>query len=168
MFQSRARCRGGGVVERGNGGGGVDLQIPDGAAGRIRSGAGITLDAVTGGGNQIFILIQFKTAVAGDKAHATRRILNDEEAVALNGKVGFNTGGIQCALSKFRINGGAADAAANLHRAARAGVAEGLAERVGKLHGGRFVAGGVDVRDVVADDLEVILKLLESADAGLK
>ncbi len=47
-------------------------------------------------------------------------------------------------------------------------VAEGLAEGVLEIDAGVFEAGGVHIGDVVANDVDVLLELLEAADGGIE
>ena len=154
----------------GSGGGnilGIDLNI----ATRAEGGISPTLNAEALVSDEIIITINAEIASAGGVFGIADGVFDDEEAVAINGHVRADAGAIESALGEDIFDGGSDDARADLHAGlarstgASAGDLESLAESVREVGARGLKSDGIGVSDIIADDVEPVLELLDTADA---
>lgn len=148
----------------------VHLHIAPGGEGAVAK----ALEAKAVVGDKVAVL-ELKIAGARGVIQTALAVFNDEKALPPDGKVGLDSGSGQRALGKIVLDGGGADAGADLHAGGAgaaagggAGGLQGLAEGVGEFGPGAFVSDRIGVRDVVANDVKLTLKGLEAADAGVE
>ena len=151
---------------RGNGDAGLgrvgsDLDIAQG--GRT---AGVALHVVTPRRDQIAGGIHAKGAVLRQVFGAGHRIHNLEKARARDGQIALVAGVGDAAFSPIAANAGDFHPSAHLHgRRRRARALQRIAERVGKIDCACLECGGVDVGNVIANDIHLFLEVFESADS---
>ena len=111
---------------------------------------------------------QSSAAVEGERAvpgiRDARAVAEHEEAVALDRHVGRLGRALQAALLQHHVDGADTDAQPDLLRIGaadaagwRPGPLDGLRELVLERHPSCFVSGGVDIGDIVADDVHTFL-----------
>src|SRR5439155_11724242 len=120
---------------------------------------------------------QAAVAVEGERAGACVELVgaaaHDEEPIALDRQVRRPTGVLQAALAEVRGRAREAHAEADLRGAGAAalggetGALEGLAQQVLEHGLAALEPDGVDVGDVVADDVDHRLVAAEPGDAGV-
>ena len=130
-----------------------------------------SLDVEAVGIDELVEAVELEGAVAGVGLRGV--VLEDEEAVALDGEVAGDAGDFAGAVVEVAGDGTLDDAHADLQGVGAAEVAVGgaaVGEALGELgfeiHAGGFEADGVDVGDVVADDVEFGLVAGESGKPG--
>src|SRR5581483_8192383 len=139
---------------------------------RVQSAVRITLNAVAGNRDEIAVGIHLESAVAGGVGGAGHGVPDHEKAAARDGEVALDPGGGERSLVPIVLDAVDGDAGADLHGigaarggAAAIGGAQGVAESISEGNGGGFETGGVNVGNIVADDIHLVLEAFQPADA---
>ena len=124
--------------------------VSDGTADVNRAGCGCpALHLLAGWGDQITLGIQVEASCARVQL-ISGGIAHNEESISLNGGIECASGELQRALCETSLRGGCGYTAANLNSAASNGLREQIAK--GQIAG--LITGGVQIRKIVAHDIE--------------
>ena len=134
---------------------------------------GVALNELAGAADELVLAVELEGAVAG--VDLLGALAEDEEAVALDGEVGVDTGGFEGAVGEVFGDGAGGGPEADLEGVGAAEVAGGggtegeVLEELGfEIEGGGLEADGVDVGDVVTDDADLLLAGGETAEGGVE
>ncbi len=120
------------------------------------------------------ISVPVEDKIPGTSHQALVSDLDHEEPVAINGKVGRDTCGVQGSLGEIAVDRGYPNAQPHLVAQLRSGVppsaltAKTLGHHLGKGDPGGFVPHGFDVGDVVTDHVHLGLIGTQSAYTGIQ